>query len=72
MNLTSKLIAIAATLFTVSTARAEPDAKATYQDIQKTLGLGPRMKAFPQEESLRHGRARASSSIRRPLSPGKR
>jgi AhpD family alkylhydroperoxidase len=35
----------------ISTARAEPDAKATYQDVQATLGLVPAfVKAFPAVE----------------------
>jgi AhpD family alkylhydroperoxidase len=37
-------------LFHISPAQAEPDAKATYQDIEKTLGLVPMfMKAYPEE-----------------------
>ena len=48
-----KTIAIAVTaaaLFHVSPASAEPDAKATYQDIDKTLGLVPSfLKAYPEE-----------------------
>jgi AhpD family alkylhydroperoxidase len=44
------LALIATTLAAVGTASAEPDAKATYSDIQKTLGLVPTFfKAFPDE-----------------------
>ncbi|HET9990764.1 MAG TPA: carboxymuconolactone decarboxylase family protein [Kofleriaceae bacterium] len=46
---TLALLAITAT--TISTAQAEPDAKATYQDVQATLGFVPAfLKAFPGVE----------------------
>lgn len=49
MKIFAKLALVATTLLTLGTARAEPDAKATYQDIQKTLGLVPTfLKAFPE------------------------
>jgi len=45
------LAILAVTVTTMSTARAEPDAKATYQDVQATLGFVPGfMKAFPGVE----------------------
>lgn len=45
----ARLTVIAAALFG-GTAVAEPDAKATYQDIQNTLGLVPSFfKAFPED-----------------------
>jgi AhpD family alkylhydroperoxidase len=46
-----KTLAIALTvLATTTTALAEPTAKATYQDIEKTLGLVPTfLQAFPEE-----------------------
>jgi AhpD family alkylhydroperoxidase len=54
MNIFAKLTLIASTLVAVGagTASAEPsaEAKATYQDMQKTLGLVPTfLKAFPDE-----------------------
>ncbi|HSD88463.1 MAG TPA: carboxymuconolactone decarboxylase family protein [Kofleriaceae bacterium] len=52
MKTLAKLTLLATTLFTLGTAHADPaaDAKATYQDIQKTLGLVPSFfKAFPDE-----------------------
>jgi len=52
MKTLATLTLLATTLLTLGTARAEPtaDAKATYQDIQKTLGLVPSFfKAFPDE-----------------------
>src|SRR5439155_795396 len=50
MKILATLAVIAATLFTAPAARAEADAKATYADIQKTLGLVPAfLKAFPEE-----------------------
>lgn len=46
----ANLTVITAALLAAGTAAAEPDAKATYQDIQKTLGLVPTfMKAFPED-----------------------
>jgi AhpD family alkylhydroperoxidase len=43
-------LTIIATLSTLGTAHAEPDAKSTYADIEKTLGLVPTfLKAFPEE-----------------------
>jgi len=45
------LAILAVTVTTMSSARAEPDAKATYQDVQATLGFVPGfMKAFPGVE----------------------
>ena len=52
MKTLAKLTLLATTLFMLGTAHADPaaDAKATYQDIQKTLGLVPSFfKAFPDE-----------------------
>ncbi len=50
MTIFSRLALVATTLLTLGTAHAEPDAKATYQDISKTLGLVPSfLKAFPEE-----------------------
>src|SRR5437870_6861196 len=55
MRILKTLTLLATTLtvtFSLGTARAEPsaEAKATYQDIQKTLGLVPTfLKAFPEE-----------------------
>jgi AhpD family alkylhydroperoxidase len=44
------LTLITTALLAGSEARAEPDAKATYQDIQNTLGLVPTfMKGFPED-----------------------
>jgi AhpD family alkylhydroperoxidase len=44
------LALIATTLAAIGTASAEPTAQATYQDMQKTLGLVPSfLKAFPEE-----------------------
>jgi AhpD family alkylhydroperoxidase len=49
MKIFSKLALVATTLLTLGTVHAEPDAKATYADMQKTLGLVPTfMKAFPE------------------------
>jgi len=46
-----KLMTLAFIAATISTAQAEPDAKATYQDVQATLGFVPAfMKAFPGVE----------------------
>jgi AhpD family alkylhydroperoxidase len=46
----ANLTLITAALLASGTATAEPDAKATYQDIQATLGLVPTfMKAFPED-----------------------
>jgi AhpD family alkylhydroperoxidase len=43
-------LAIIVTLSTLGAARAEPDAKTTYADIEKTLGFVPTfLKAFPDE-----------------------
>jgi len=43
-------LALLATVATLGTAHAEPDAKATYQDIERTLGFVPTfLKAFPDE-----------------------
>src|SRR6476620_1971743 len=53
MKIFAKLALAATTLLslgTLGTASAEPDAKATYADMQKTLGLVPTfLKAFPEE-----------------------
>jgi len=47
-NITS--LALLTTALLAGTAQAEPDAKATYQDIQNTLGLVPTFfKAFPED-----------------------
>jgi len=47
---TLAIIATTIALFHVSPASAEPDAKSTYQDIEKTLGFVPQFfKAFPEE-----------------------
>ncbi|HEX5058778.1 MAG TPA: carboxymuconolactone decarboxylase family protein [Kofleriaceae bacterium] len=47
---TLAIIAATIALFHVSTAAAEPDAKSTYKDIEKTLGFVPQFfKAFPEE-----------------------
>ncbi len=50
--LTTLAVLVSTLTLTLTTARAEPsaEAKATYQDIQKTLGLVPTfLKAFPEE-----------------------
>ena len=54
MKTLNRLILIASTLLTLSPAHADPrpdaEAKAAYDDMQKTLGLVPTfMKAFPEE-----------------------
>jgi AhpD family alkylhydroperoxidase len=50
MKTLTRIALLATTLLATGTAAAEPDAKATYQDIQATLGLVPSfLKAFPQE-----------------------
>lgn len=50
MKTLTRIAVLATTLFATGTAVAEPDAKATYQDIQKTLGLVPSfLKAYPQQ-----------------------
>lgn len=50
MKIFARLALAATTLLTLGTASAEPDAKATYADMQKTLGLVPTfLKAFPEE-----------------------
>src|SRR3954469_7497923 len=47
---TIAMLTLTPALFHVSTVQAEPDAKSTYQDIEKTLGLVPTfLKSFPQE-----------------------
>ena len=44
------LALIATTLATIGIATANPEANATYQDIERTLGLVPTfLKAFPEE-----------------------
>jgi len=49
MKIFSKLALVATTILSLGTVHAEPDAKATYADIQKTLGLVPTfLKAFPE------------------------
>ncbi len=46
----STLALVTTAVFASGTAQAEPDAKATYKDIQNTLGLVPTfMKAFPED-----------------------
>ena len=50
MKTLATLAITASTLFHFAPAQAEPDAKATYQDIDKTLGLVPSfLKAYPEE-----------------------
>src|SRR5688572_25245388 len=46
----ARLTLITATLFASSPAVAEPDAKATYEDIKNTLGMVPSfLKSFPED-----------------------
>jgi len=50
MKTLTRIALLVTTLFAAGPVHAEPDAKATYQDIKQTLGLVPTFfKAFPQE-----------------------